>query len=177
MVFRTPPRPKARRCNVLAPSQRLVYREDSLIVVTGSDTSAWIKRLFTPNVVFSVPTLNALVAAKVPADEVASKVMQLLKSITAKRLQAGHSVVIETATTDAEERILLSLLAGNKPAHLIYLDGGPTQSNPQAAALLRATLLAGNAGEEGYATSLVLSPGKASEVRRIVLGDLAREED
>src|SRR3954467_1708755 len=95
-----PPRPRdiSVRSRILRPADRMRYSPGSLVVVvcaSPAERNRFIQRVIEDkSTVFSRDKVRALLAGRVPEDEVEARVSQLLDAAVAKRLQANESVVL-----------------------------------------------------------------------------------
>jgi predicted kinase len=117
--------------------------------------------------------IRALLAGKVPDDQIEDKGGALRDAAATKRLTAGQSVVVTTRGLDPAERERLVLLAAGlrRPRHLILLEVPRDEVSEQDHAplgALRTALDQGQLGEEGFMTSLRLGGAAVGELKRIV---------
>lgn len=173
------------RSRVLAPSDRLRYSPGSLlIVVSGSkvDRDALIDRVVeAKNAVLSLDRVRALLAGRVPEDQVEERARELLETAVAKRLQADESVVLAADSLDPDERERFVRLAAGlrRPRHLILLETGRervAEEDRPALNALRRALDAEELGAEGFHTAVRLGGGSAAELKRIVFRSEPRDE-
>jgi hypothetical protein len=174
-----PPRPidVSVRGRVIAPADRLRYNPGSLVLIACADPAVrarFAKRVIDEqSSIFSLEKLRALLAGKVPADEVDAKAQALLDATVAKRFAAGNSVVIPLETLAAEERERYVRLAAahRRPRHLVLVeipkDAVPEDEREELNAL-RVALDAGQLGGEGFMTSLRIAGRTIDELKKIV---------
>ena len=165
------------RCRVLSPTHQLRYSPGSLLMVASASTDereAFAQRLIDNKAsVLSLEKVRALMAGRVPDEQIDAKAPELLQAAAAKRLEAGEHVVLVGAWLDPEERARYARLAAQfrRPRHLILIETKTDRvADDDRAPLneLRKLLDAGELGGEGFHTALRLGGGTASEVRRIL---------
>jgi predicted kinase len=164
------------RGRVLAPTDRMRYSPGSLVVVVGAPASEAAK--FADRViqergaVLSLPRVRALLAGRVPDDEIEARAHELLAGAVRKRLQAGQSVVVPVETLDASERETFVRLAHGlqRPRHLILVEAPRDRIPDEERTLdeLRRALDAAELGQEGFQTALRLSGPALVELKRVV---------
>ncbi|MFZ1997274.1 MAG: AAA family ATPase [Solirubrobacteraceae bacterium] len=165
------------RSRVLAPTDRMRYSPGSLVVVVGAAASEPTK--FADRVVqergavLSLEKVRALLAGRVPDEEVEARAHELLAAAVLKRLQSNQSVVVPVETLDAGERETFVRLAHGlqRPRHLILLEAPRDRvADDERPVLdeLRRVLDAGEAGQEGFQTALRLGGPALAELKRVV---------
>ena len=182
-----PPRPRdiSVRSRILSPADSLRYSPGSLVVIVSS--SALERDRFAQRVLedkstlFSLDKVRALLAGRIPEDEVEPRASQLLDAAVAKRLEAGESVVLAADGVGPEGREVFVRMAAaaERPRHLILLEI-PRDKVPEEdrAAIneLRRALDAGELGSEGFQTVLRLGGASVSELKRIVFRTPPRDD-
>jgi hypothetical protein len=182
-----PPRPLdvSVRGRVLSPTDRLRYSPGSLLVVVSADREArdrFLARVLEEqSTLLSMDKVRALLAGRVPAEEVEAKAHTLLAAAAAKRFAAGQSVAIAAEGLDPAERERYVRLAAphRRPRHLILLETGRdsvAEADRAALTELRTALDAGNLGAEGFVTSLRLGGHMVGELKRIVFAPPPAED-
>jgi hypothetical protein len=175
----TPPRPVdvSVRSRVLAPSDRLRYSPGSLLVIVGaaaSEPAQFAERVVQERGATLTPArVRALLAGRVPENEIPQRADELLAGAVRKRLQAEQTVVLPLEGFDAAERERYVRLAHTlrRPRHLILLDAPREQvldTERPALDELRRSLDAGELGAEGFQTALRLGGHALTEVKRII---------
>jgi predicted kinase len=173
------------RCRILSPSDRLRYSPGSLLILVSPSRAA--RDVFAARVleergaVLSLDKVRALLADRVPADQVDARAEELLDAAVGKRLEAGETVVLAAEGMGAEgrERFVRMAAALRRPRHLILLEAGRADAEEQDRAALdelRRALVAGELGAEGIQTALRLSGAAITEVKRIVFRPPPRDE-
>jgi hypothetical protein len=171
-----PPRPAdlTVRCRVLAPTDHMRYTPGSLLlVVTASviERDRFTDRLIEDKAsVLSLDKVRALLAGRVPDEQVEEKAGELLHAAIKRRLTAGDTVVVGLDTLAAEERepILRMATENKRPRHVIFLDtkvGDDARAEQDA---LRKGLEAGELGAEGVQTAMRLGGSAITDLRIIV---------
>ena len=174
------------RGRVLSPTDRLRYSPGSLVMVVSpakSERDRFTRRTLIEDqaAVLSLDKVRALLAGRVPAEEVEERAAQLLDAAAAKRFEAGESVVIAADGLSPEERDHWARLAHRfrRPRHLILIEAGRDQvADDDRAPLneLRKALDAGALGDAGFHTALRLSGPTIAELKRIVFRQAPRDE-
>ena len=182
-----PPRPRdiSVRSRILRPADRLRYSPGSLLVIvcaSPAERDRFAERVLEDkSTLFSLDKVRALLAGRVPEDQVEDRARQLLDAAVAKRLQAGESVVLAAEGVGPEGREVLVRMAAaaERPRHLILLEI-PREKVPEEdrATLneLRRALDAGELGGEGFQTVLRLGGAAVSELKRIVFRPPPRDD-
>ncbi len=182
-----PPRPVdvSVRSRVLRPSDRLRYSPGSMLVVVGAKASRpdqFLERtLEERGLAFSLAKVRALLAGRVPDDEIEARAGELLDAAVLKRLKSSQTVVVATESLDVAERRHYVQLAHNQrgPRHLLLIETPRDQvlddERPQLDELRR-TLDAGELGAEGFHTALRLAGSALAELKRIVFRPAPRED-
>ncbi len=182
-----PPRPVdvSGRCRVLAPSHRLRYSPGSLLIVVGAEATEPLR--FVESVVeergaaLAPARVRALLAGKVPDDEIEARADELLTAAVTKRLQAGQTVVVPLEGFDRDERERFVRLAHGlrRPRHLIMLEAPRDQVGDDERPLideLRRAFDANELGLEGFQTALRLGGNALAELKRIVFQPPPRDD-
>jgi hypothetical protein len=182
-----PPRPPdiSVRSRVLRPSDRLRYSPGSLLLVVGaaaSDPDRFVERVVEERgAALSLNKVRALLAGRVPEDEIESRSRELLDTAIQKRIQAGQTIVmaIEGFDPAERERYVRMAHAERRPRHLILIETARDQVQEEERPgldELRRALDAGELGAEGFQTVLRLGGNSLSEVNRIVFQRPPRED-
>jgi predicted kinase len=182
-----PPRPAdlTVHCRVLTPADRLRYSPGSLLIVasaSAAERDAFVDRLIEDRAcLLSLGKVRALLAGRVPEEEIDTRAGELLRAAVAKRLDNKETVVLAVDTLSAEEREPFVRMAAalKRPRHLILLEIARDQvAEEDLLALneLRRVLDAGELGAEGFQTALRLGGGTATEVKRILFRPPPRED-
>ena len=173
------------RCKVLRPAEALRYSPGSLLVIASAseaDREALADRVIEQRgALLSTGKVRALLAGRVPDEEMDARAAELLDAAIAKRLGANESTVVVTGGLDPEERARLARLAAaaKRPRHLILLE--TARENVSADDLaplneLRRRLDAGELGAEGFDTALRLGGDSIDELKRIVFRPAPRDD-
>ena len=131
--------------------------------------------------VLALAKVRALLAGRVPDEEIEARSRELLDTAVRKRLQAGQSVVVALDRVDAPERDRLVRLAHSerRPRHLILIETSREkvldEERPNLDELRRA-LDAGELGSEGFQTVLRLGGAGLSELKRVVFQRPPRDD-
>lgn len=182
-----PPRPAdiSTRCRILRPSEALRYSPGSLLMIVSAsegDREALADRTIEQKgAVLTTGKVRALLAGRVPDEEMDERAAQLLDAAVAKRLEANESTVVVTGGLDPAERERFARLAAKarRPRHLILVETARENvADEDLAALneLRRRLDAGELGAEGFDTALRLGGESISELRRIVFRPAPRDD-
>ena len=173
------------RCKVLRPSEALRYSPGSLLVIASAseeDREALADRVIEQKgALLATGKVRALLAGRVPEEEMDARAGELLGAAVAKRLGANESTVVVTSGLDPDERERLARLASaaRRPRHLILLETARDQvAEDDLAPLneLRRRLDAGELGAEGFDTALRLGGESISELKRIVFRPAPRDD-
>jgi predicted kinase len=179
------PRDISTRCRVMRPSDRIRYSPGSLLLILSPSAEAreaFAQRLITGRGhLLSDAKIRELLTGRVPDEQLDDKASELLRATARKRLEAGETTVVTLEGLDAEEREAWARLAAEqrRPRHVILLETSKENvAEEQRATLneLRTRLDSGELGQEGIQTALRLSPGTASELKRIVFAPPPRED-
>jgi hypothetical protein len=182
-----PPRPPdiSVRSRVLRPSDRLRYSPGSLLLVVGaaaSDPDRFVERVVEERgAALSLNKVRALLAGRVPEDEIEARSRELLDTAIQKRIQAGQTIVVAIEGFDPaeRERYVRMAHAERRPRHLILIETTRDQVQEEERPgldELRRALDAGELGAEGFQTVLRLGGNSLSEVNRIVFQRPPRED-
>ena len=183
-----PPRPAdvTVRGRVLAPSDRIRYSPGSLVLVVSparAERERFVQRVVEEKgAVLSLAKVRALLAGKVPADQVDAKAAELLDAAVGKRLDAGASVVVVADTMDPaeRERHVRAAAARRRPRHLVLLEAGRDGVSDEDRAelnALRQAVEAGRLGDDGFHTALRLGGRAVEELKRIVFRPEQADDD
>jgi hypothetical protein len=173
------------RCRILTPSDRMRYSPGSLLIVAApvaTERDRFVERTIEERAaVLSLDKVRALLAGRVPAEELEQRAGELLGAAVAKRLQAGETVVLgaDDLRSEAREPFVRMAAASRRPRHLILLEAGRDDApEDERAALdeLRRALVAGELGAEGIQTALRLSGDAVAELKRIVFRPPPRDD-
>lgn len=182
-----PPRPPdvSVRGRVLSPSDWLRYSPGSLLLVACPDAAtrdAFCARVLADqSVLLSLGKLRELIRAKVAEEDLDAKAQALLDGATAKRMAAGHTVVIPLEGLDPEERERYVRMAAphRRPRHLMLVEPGKdvvAEEDRAALSELRSALDAGGLGAEGFMTSVRVGGRSISELKRVVFAPPPAED-
>ena len=182
-----PPRPRdiSVRSRILRPADRLRYSPGSLLVIvcaSAAERDRFAARVLEDkSALFSLDKVRALLAGRVPEDEVEVRARQLLDAAVAKRLEAGESVVLaaDGVGTEGREGVVRMAAAAERPRHLILLEIPRDKVAEEDRATLnelRRALDAGELGAEGFQTVLRLGGAAVSELKRIVFRPPPRDD-
>jgi hypothetical protein len=173
------------RSRVLSPGDRLRYDPGSLLVIVSAsrvERDRFIQRVLEDrSAVLSLDKVRALLAGRVPDEDVEARAAELLEAATLKRLEANETVVLAAEGVEQEERDRFARMAAGvrRPRHLILLetsrDQVPEEDRPVLNELRRA-LDAGELGAEGFHTALRLGGATIGEVKRILFRSPPRDE-
>jgi predicted kinase len=165
------------RCRVLAPTDRLRYSPGSLVVIvspSAAERDRFVARLIEDrSSLLSLAKVRALIAGRVPDEDVDARAAELLDATVQKRLAASDTVVMPVETLEAAERepYVRMAAAVRRPRHIILVEPPRDEvAEEDRAALneLRRALDAGELGEEGFQTALRLGGGSVRELKRII---------
>jgi predicted kinase len=182
-----PPRPRdiSVRSRILRPADRMRYSPGSLLVIvcaSAAERDRFAERVIEEKgAIFSLDKVRALLAGRVPEEDLEARAHQLLDAAVAKRLQAGDSVVLlaEGVLPEGREVVVRMAAAAERPRHLILLEIPRDQVPEEDRATvneLRRALDAGELGQEGFQTVLRLGGAAVSELKRIVFRPPPRED-
>lgn len=174
------------RCHVLGPTDRMRYTPGSLVLIVSADHAErdrFARRTLLEDqaAILSLDKVRALLAGRVPEEQVEERAAQLLDAAAGKRFAAGDAVVLLADGFDGEERDHWVRLAHRhrRPRHLILIEVGRDKvSDDDKPALneLRRRLDGGELGDEGFHTALRLSGPTIGELKRIVFRPPPRDE-
>ena len=165
------------RGRVLAPSDRMRYSPGSLVEIVCADRvlrDRFVARVIDEqSAVLSLDKVRALLAGKLPADQVEEKAQALLDAAASKRFASGQTVVIPLEGLDADERERYVRLAAahRRARHIVLVEAAKDAVPEEARATLtelRTALDAGELGQEGFMTSLRLGGRVIDELKKIV---------
>jgi hypothetical protein len=174
------------RCRVLRPTDSLRYSPGSLLVVASpavAEREAWAERLVKTRGALLLPgKIEALLAGRVPDEDVPLRAAELLEATAVKRMDAADTVVITLDGLDPDERGRWAQLAAarRRPRHFVLLEPPKDAVDDEARPALndlRRRLDAGELGAEGYQTALRLSAVAAFEVKRLAFQPPPRDDD
>src|SRR4051794_24442578 len=182
-----PPRPPdiSVRSRALSPADALRYSPGSLVVVTAATSGAGedlVERVIqNRGAVLSRAKVRDLIKGRVPDEELEDRAEELLEAAARKRLEAGDTVVVTTATLAPEEREpFVRMAAGfSRPRHLILVEpaGADVEDDDKAAlAELPRRVGAGDVGGEGFQTALRLAGTSITELKRITFERPPRDD-
>ena len=174
-----PPRPAdiSEKCRVLPPTDRMRYSPGSLVIIAGPagvGPDRFADRVIEERgAVLSPAKVRALLAGRVPAEQIEDRAQQLLDTAVLKRLTARQSVVVPVEGLDPaeRERFVRPAHGLRRPRHLVLVDGSPDQVTDEERPLLdelRRELDAGELGREGFQTAMRLGGQTRDELKRIV---------
>ncbi len=171
-----PPRPAdlTVRCRVLPPTDHMRYTPGSLLLVVSAsviERDRFLDRLIEDkSAVLSLDKVRALLAGRVPEEQMEEKAGELLQAAIKRRLTAGDTVVVGLDTLSAEERepILRAATELKRPRHLIFLDTKVPDEDRAEHDALRKGLEAGDLGAEGVQTAMRLGGSAITDLRIIV---------
>lgn len=170
---------------MLKPADRLRYSPGSLLIVacaSASERDAFLARLIEDRAsLLTLEKVRAVLAGRVPDEEVEARALELLQAAVSKRLQSKETVVLAPDSLQASEREPFVRIAAElkRPRHLILLETARDQVPEEELTTLnelRRALDAGELGNEGFQTVLRLGGGSAGEVKRILFRAAPREE-
>lgn len=173
------------RCKVLRPAEAMRYSPGSLLLITSAsegDREALAERVIEQRgAVLSTGKVRALLAGRVPEEEMEQRTAELLDAAVAKRLADNESTVVVIAGLDPAERERFARLAAKarRPRHLILVESARDRvADDDRAPLneLRRRLDAGELGAEGFDTALRLGGDAISELKRIVFRPAPRDD-
>ena len=171
---------------MLSPADRLRYSPGSLLVVvsaSAAERDSFLARLIEDRAaLLSLEKVRALLAGRVPEQELSARAQELLLAAASKRLGNRETVVLATDGLEPQEREPFVRLAATlkRPRHLILLEvarEAVSEEDLPALNELRRALDAGELGNEGFQTALRLGGGSAGEVKRILFRPPPREDD
>jgi hypothetical protein len=182
-----PPRPPdiSVRCKVLRPAEALRYSPGSLLLIASAsepDREALAERVIEQKgAVLTTGKVRALLAGRVPDEDMDARAAELLDAAVAKRLGANESTVVVTNGLQPEERERFARVGAEakRPRHLILLETARDQVAEEDLAPLnelRRRLDAGELGAEGFDTALRLGGESIGELKRIVFRPAPRDD-
>jgi predicted kinase len=142
----------------------------------------FVERLIeTKAAVLSTEKVKALIAGRVPEEQVDAQAQQLLEAAARKRLDAGETVVVPMKGLDPEEReTFVRLAASNRrPRHIILIEPKRDEVDDEDRAALnelRKRLDAGELGQEGFQSALRLGGGSVGELKRLVFRPAPKDD-
>jgi hypothetical protein len=165
------------RNTVLRPSDRLRYSPGSLLLVTGGRAAGLDKFLGRvieeKGIVFTPAKVRALLAGRVPEDQIEAKTDELMRAAVAKRMAGGETAVVALEDIDpATRRQFVELAhAHRRPRHLMMIEAPNDKIEDDERPVLdelRRLLTAGELGADGFHTSIRLAGNTLTELKRIV---------
>ena len=165
------------RCRLLSPTDRLRYSPGSLVVVVSPSASVrdrFVERLIEDrSSLLSLAKVRALIAGRVPDEDVDERAGELLTATVQKRLASSDTVVIPVESLDPAERepFVRAAAVAKRPRHIILVEppkAAVAEEDRAALNELRRALDAGELGEEGFQTALRLGGGSVGELKRIL---------
>jgi len=165
------------RCRLLSPTDRLRYSPGSLVVVVSPSAAVrdrFVERLIEDrSSLLSLAKVRALIAGRVPDEDVDERAAELLTATVQKRLASSDTVVIPVESLDPAERepFVRAAAAAKRPRHIILVEppkDAVAEEDRAALNELRRALDAGELGEEGFQTALRLGGGSVDELKRIL---------
>ena len=183
-----PPRPVdvSSRCRLLTVADRMRYSPGSLVVVVSAspaDRDRFVGRVFEEQgAVLGLDKVRALVAGRVPDDQLEERAAALLEAAVRKRLESGQAVIVPTVGVDAVEREHYVRMAHalRRPRHIILLEtarGNVSDEDALVLNELRRALDTGEIGNEGFQTALRLGGATIEELKRIVFRPAPKDDD
>jgi hypothetical protein len=133
------------------------------------------------NALLSLGKVRALIKGRVDDAQLGAKAQELVDATAAKRLAAGHAVVVALESLGADEREHYVRMAAphRRPRHLVLVEVGKDRVPDdvrEVLAELRTRLDGGELGQEGFATSLRLGGNTVRELKRIVFAPAPRDD-
>lgn len=182
-----PPRPVdvSTRCRLLTVADRMRYSPGSLVVVVSAsavDRDRFVERVFEEQgAVLGLDKVRALVAGRVPDDQLEERAAALLEAAVLKRLEGGQAVVVPTVGIEATERDRYVRVAHSfrRPRHIILLEAARDKVADEDALVLnelRRTIDTGEIGNEGFQTALRLGGATIDELKRVVFRPAPRDD-
>jgi len=165
------------RCRLLTPTDRLRYSPGSLVVVVSPSAAVrdrFVERLIEDrSSLLSLAKVRALIAGRVPDEDVDERAAELLTATVQKRLASSDTVVIPVESLDPAERepFVRAAAAAKRPRHIILVEppkDAVAEEDRAALNELRRRLDAGELGQEGFQTALRLGGGSVGELKRIL---------
>ncbi len=162
------------------------YSPGSLVVVVSAsagDRGRFVDRVFEEQgAVLGLSKLRALIAGRVPDDQLDAKAAELLDATVAKRLEGGQSVVVPVETLDPAERERYVRMAHGfrRPRHIVLVETARENVDDDEVLVvneLRRALDAGELGAEGFQTALRVGGAAVGELKRIVFRPPPRDDD
>ena len=173
------------RCKVLRPTEEVRYSPGSLLLIVSAseaDREALAERVVEQKgALLSTGKVRALLAGRVPDEEMDARAAELLAAAARKRLGANDSTVVVTGGLDPAERERFARLAAEskRPRHLILVETARDkvgEDNLAPLNELRRRLDAGELGAEGFDTALRLGGEAIGELKRIVFRPAPRDD-
>jgi predicted kinase len=172
------------RCRVLEPSDHLRYSPGSLLVIvsaSAADRDRFAERLIGNRSLLSLGKVRSLLEGKLGDDEIAQRAPEILDAAVMKRLEAGETVTIaaESLEADERERYVRMAAAAKRPRHLLLLEAGREDVDPDHRTTLnelRRRLDAGELGAEGFQTAVRIGGSSVDELKRIVFQHPPRDD-
>jgi hypothetical protein len=179
-----PPRPAdlTVRCRVLPPTDHMRYTPGSVLLVVSAsviERDRFLDRLIEDKAsVLTLDKVRALLAGRLPEEQVEEKAGELLQAAIKRRLTAGDTVVVGLETLGAQERepLLRAATELKRPRHVIFLDTKVSDEDRAEHDALRKGLEAGDLGAEGVQTAMRLGGSAITDLRIIVFRRAPRQD-
>jgi predicted kinase len=162
------------------------YSPGSLVVVvsaSAADRDRFVARVFEEQgAVLGLDKVRALVAGRVPDDQLEERAATLQQAAVLKRLESGQAVVVPAVGLDASERegYVRTAHSFRRPRHIILLETA-RENVAEGDALvlneLRRAIDKGEIGREGFQTALRLGGANIDELKRIVFRPAPKDDD
>ena len=165
------------RCRLLTVADRMRYSPGSLVVVvsaSATDRDRFVARVFEDQAaILGLDKVRALVAGRVPDDQLEERAAALLEAAVRKRLESGQAVIVPAVGLDAGEResYVRTAYGFRRPRHIILLETARENVADEDALVLndlRRAIDTGDVGQEGFQTALRLGGATIDELKRIV---------
>ena len=173
------------RCRLLTVADRMRYSPGSLVVVvsaSATDRDRFVARVFEDQAaILGLDKVRALVAGRVPDDQLEERAAALLEAAVRKRLESGQAVVVPAVGLDAGERegYVRTAYGFRRPRHIILLETARENVADDDALVLndlRRAIDTGDVGQEGFQTALRLGGATIDELKRIVFRPAPRDD-
>ena len=171
---------------MLTVADRMRYSPGSLVVVvsaSSADRDRFVARVFEEQgAVLGLDKVRALVAGRVPDDQLEERATALLDAAVQKRLESGQAVVVPVVGLDPAEREPYVRVAHGfrRPRHIILLETARDNVADEDALTLnelRRAIETGEVGHEGFQTALRLGGATIDELKRIVFRPTPKDDD